>query len=48
MKTVTKDPVCGMEVKDSKIQSTNGDTKYNFCSNECKAEFEKNPKKYSA
>jgi Cu+-exporting ATPase len=46
---VTKDPVCGMNVDESKAAGTvvrDGRT-YHFCSSYCKAEFEKAPAKYA-
>ena len=45
---MTKDPVCGMDVAESKAAGTavrDGRTYY-FCSAYCKAEFEKAPAKY--
>lgn len=42
-----KDPVCGMELTDSKIKSKYQGKEYSFCSNECKLEFEKDPAKYA-
>lgn len=44
-----KDPVCGMDVDET---SAAGRSEYNgavfhFCSNRCKAEFDKSPAKYA-
>ena len=46
-----KDPVCGMEVRPG--QAVGGTSEYegktyNFCSSECKAKFDKNPKQFAA
>jgi len=43
------DPVCRMNVAEAeaKYTSSRNDKKYYFCSAACKAEFEKNPTKYS-
>jgi len=43
-----KDPVCGMDVKDtSNAESCEHKGKtYYFCSNLCKIQFEQNPEKY--
>lgn len=46
---MAKDPVCGMDVDESKAVATaiyNGKTYY-FCSNGCKATFDKAPTKYA-
>jgi membrane fusion protein, copper/silver efflux system len=50
--TLSKDPVCGMEVAISKAEkagrkSVFRDVHYYFCSDECKALFDKNPVKYA-
>jgi YHS domain-containing protein len=45
---MAKDPVCGMEVDETKAATTltyKGNTYY-FCSAGCKANFEKVPDKY--
>lgn len=45
-----KDPVCGMNVDESKAAATavhRGQT-YHFCSQRCKATFDKAPEKYPA
>jgi Cu+-exporting ATPase len=47
---MVKDPVCGMNVDESKAAATavyRGQT-YHFCSQGCKATFEKAPEKYAA
>ncbi len=44
------DPVCGMEVEQSKAAATStydGST-YHFCSKSCKTEFDQDPAKYLA
>ena len=46
--TMTKDPVCGMEIDEKKAAATavyQGKTYY-FCSANCKAAFSKAPEKY--
>ena len=48
---VTKDPVCGLNVDESKakaagFQSTYKDQTYYFCSEGCQQHFEKNPERY--
>ena len=45
---MTKDPVCGMMVDEKKaVASLEYQGKnYHFCSENCKKEFEKDPKKY--
>ena len=46
--TMTKDPVCGMEVDPEKAAGTsdwNGET-YHFCSASCKARFDTDPEKF--
>jgi Cu(I)/Ag(I) efflux system membrane fusion protein len=50
---VTKDPVCGLNVDESKakaagFQGTYQNQTYNFCSAGCKEHFEKNPERYAA
>ena len=50
---VTKDPVCGLKVDESKakaagFQSTYENQTYYFCSEGCKEHFEKNPGRYAA
>lgn len=45
---MARDPVCGMEVEESKAAATavhEGKTYY-FCAPGCKREFEKDPQKY--
>lgn len=45
---MAKDPVCGMEVDETKAQATReyqGKTYY-FCSEACKKAFSQNPEKY--
>lgn len=43
-----KDPVCGMifAAEEAVAKSDHGDHAHYFCSEHCKQEFEKNPKKY--
>lgn len=43
------DPVCGMQIDSSQAeaQSMYEGTAYYFCSQECRKEFESNPKKYA-
>ena len=46
----SRDPVCGMDVKESKAAGTStydGSTYY-FCSKSCKTEFDRDPTKYLA
>lgn len=46
---MAKDPVCGMNVDEKEASGTavyKGKTYY-FCSNSCKARFEKEPEKYA-
>ena len=45
---MAKDPVCGMEVEESKAAGTSEykGKKYHFCSTGCKAAFDKDPEKY--
>jgi YHS domain-containing protein len=42
---MTKDPVCGTNVDENKAQyqSQYGGQKYNFCSEPCKKEFDRQP-----
>ncbi len=43
-----KDPVCGMDVRESsKFKSNYKDKTYYFCSASCKQNFDKNPHKHS-
>ena len=45
---MAKDPVCGMTVDEKKAVSlTHEGTTYYFCCPACKAQFEKNPKKFA-
>jgi YHS domain-containing protein len=46
--TMTKDPVCGMQVDERKAaaKSMYEGKSYSFCSTECKAEFDKKPDKF--
>ena len=49
---MSKDAVCGMSVDETKAGAAGRTTKYSgktyyFCSDECKRDFEKNPKKYT-
>lgn len=45
---MAEDPVCGMQVdeKTAKYKTIHGGKTYYFCAPSCKAEFEKNPRKY--
>lgn len=46
---MTKDPVCGMNVEESKAATTSlyeGRTYY-FCSKGCQTKFQKEPSKYA-
>jgi YHS domain-containing protein len=44
---MTKDPVCGMNIDETKaITAQHGAKTYYFCSQACKATFEKDPAKY--
>lgn len=47
---MTKDPVCGMQVDETKAAATTvyQGTAYAFCSAACKNTFEKSPTKYLA
>jgi len=44
-----KDPICGMMVdeKKSKLTSTHEGKNFYFCSNSCKATFDKDPHRYA-
>ena len=46
----SRDPVCGMEVEQSKAAaiSTYDGATYYFCSKSCKTEFDQDPAKYLA
>jgi len=46
---MARDPVCGMTVDDKKAEfkSEHMGTSYYFCSQMCKATFDKNPMKYT-
>jgi len=46
---MAKDPVCGMNVdeKSAKFKSEHMGKTYYFCSQMCKAAFDKNPMKYT-
>jgi P-type Cu+ transporter len=48
IKTVT-DPVCGMVIEPAKAaaETTYRGQTYYFCSQECKAKFDKDPQKYA-
>ena len=43
-----RDPVCGMEIDpaSAKLRSEYEGRTYNFCSEECKSEFDREPEKY--
>ena len=46
---MTTDPVCGMEVEETKAAAQSeyeGETFY-FCSSSCKAEFDKDPESFA-
>ena len=45
---MVKDPVCGMDVDAKKASATleYQGKKYHFCSESCKKQFEKDPRKY--
>ena len=45
---MTTDPVCGMQVDESKAPATTqfAGKKYSFCSEECRDKFEKSPEEY--
>ena len=43
-----RDPVCGMSVEGARgITAEHGGKTYYFCSQQCKATFEKDPAKYA-
>ncbi len=42
-----KDPICGMEVQNTKFKSTYKGKQYAFCSGNCKVTFDKSPDKYA-
>ena len=45
---MTIDPVCGMEIEEREAKSTStydGETYY-FCSETCRKQFDRNPRKY--
>jgi P-type Cu+ transporter len=46
---MAKDPVCGMDVndRDAKATAQHGGKSYNFCSTECRDQFQKNPERYT-
>ena len=49
--TLSKDPVCGMEVSPGKAEKAGRTSHYQgktyyFCSDECKAQFDKSPERY--
>jgi YHS domain-containing protein len=49
--TLSKDPVCGMDVSVSKAEKLGGKSTFRgrtcyFCSHECKLQFEKEPGRY--
>ena len=47
--SMTKDPVCGMQVDEKKAPATstyNGQ-RYAFCGQDCKNKFDQNPERYS-
>ena len=45
---MAKDPVCGMNVEESKAAATStyGSQTYYFCAKVCKENFDKDPEKY--
>ncbi|MEM3673328.1 MAG: YHS domain-containing protein [Candidatus Bathyarchaeia archaeon] len=47
---MAKDPVCGMNVneKTAKFKSEHKGKTYYFCSQTCKAAFDKNPARYAS
>jgi YHS domain-containing protein len=48
MKTVTTDPVCGMEVKEeSNLRAQHGGLLYLFCSEKCRQRFLKDPDEFT-
>ncbi|WP_309492048.1 YHS domain-containing protein [Candidatus Hecatella orcuttiae] len=46
---MAKDPICGMDVDEEKIQykSEHAGKTYYFCSPTCKSEFDRNPEKHA-
>lgn len=42
----SKDPVCGMDIGDSRFRSDHNGNTYTFCSEHCKARFDKNPQQF--
>ena len=46
---MTKDPVCGMQVDESRAGATSQyrDQTFYFCSAACKAAFDRHPEKYT-
>ncbi len=47
MKTITTDPICGMDVEDSTAHRTTfEDTEYLFCSAGCRAKFLRDPREF--
>lgn len=48
MKTITRDPVCGMDVEEnSLLRAEHGGTAYLFCSEKCRAKFVGNPDEFT-
>jgi len=46
-KSMTKDPVCGMQVDEKTAAKSEYDGQtYYFCSNSCKSDFDSNPARY--
>ncbi len=47
--TTHKDPVCGMEIEESKAtgKADHEGTTYYFCSSSCQKKFEENPSDYA-
>jgi YHS domain-containing protein len=48
-KSMAKDPVCGMDVndRDAKATAQHGGKSYNFCSTQCRDQFQQNPDRYA-
>ncbi len=46
---MTKDPVCGMQVDESKAPAASSyqGKKYAFCGQECKGKFDRDPQRYA-
>ena len=46
---MTKDPVCGKQVDESKAPATSSHQgkKYSFCGQECKNKFDQHPQQYA-